>query len=88
MSFTHQSLGNGIALAGAGLFSGLSVTTNAQNRVSRHRISRRRTSHTGQADDESPGTKPAEAVILQAMTGGDGSGLTVTDAQKTITRWR
>jgi hypothetical protein len=64
-----------IALAGAGLFSGLSITTNAQsqNKPTQDKPA-----------TKAPAQKPADAVTITGqLTGGDGSGLTVTDAQKT-----
>jgi len=69
-----------IALAGAGLFSGLSITTNAQTQ---DKPTQDKPTQDKPAT-KAPAQKPADAVTITGqLTGGDGSGLTVTDAQKT-----
>ena len=68
-----------LALAGAGLVSGLSVTANAQtqDKATQSKPTQEKPS------TKAPSTKPAEAVTITGLlTAGDASGLTVTDAQK------
>ena len=66
-----------LALAGAGFFSGLSVTANAQDKPMQDKPTQDKPS------TKAPSTKPADAVTITGLlTGGDASGLTVTDAQK------
>src|SRR6266481_121102 len=74
-----------IALAGAGLFSGLSVTTNAQTQEKPAQDKSTQDKPTqDKPTTKAPAQKPADAVTITGqLTGGDGSGLTVTDAQKT-----
>jgi hypothetical protein len=68
-----------LALACAGSFSGLYVTANAQtqDKPTQNKPTQDKPS------TKAPSTKPAEAVTITGLlTGGDASGLTVTDAQK------